>query len=387
MAYKPYHKNKMGKHAGKEKVMKATIKNAEMSVKNVGATIGSGAVADELIGGGMSNIPGLSAVVSNYLNTYKLTPDDKVGYYCGLDEKINVFVDMITAADAKKLLERNKNNRKMTSSARQRYTRSMSNDKWSVTADMIAFDHAGILINGQHRLQAIVDSEKSIECVIGCNIPFNVQQDRGVKRTIAQNIYMAREELGFVNPYLYDKRLVQMCSFLLTRMRKSGNDTETVVDFMKTNQRKLEEFANVMLDDRYTKILEGINSASFLGATFCAYMNGVDLVFLSKIRDVVATGQYNIKDGDNERFKDVVKLRDIAMEYGLADPNNKMSYFTDVATYIYGAYNYITLVGRGNKKREAQMAAIKKYSIMYDDASIIFPINSIYKRKEKKSKI
>ena len=353
------------------------------TIKRTGRTAGGKNVIDQLKEGGMSSIPGLSNVVSDYVNTYRMTPDEAVAYYCGKNKARHTFMMVITPEDAKQLLERNNNNRKLSRDIVRKYAKSMSDGKWEPNADMIAFNEEGCLVNGQHRLFAIVESGKSIDCFIGCNIPFSIQQDRLYKRTIAQNIFIAHDRYGFNNPYFWDHRLVEMCSFILNHMRLNGKDTETVVSFMKENQDALENFANVMLNKRYPKMSKsGINSSSFLAATFCAYLNNVDLEFLSNCRDALATGQFNITKDNSGRFDEIARFRDTVIDYGFADATNKESFFTEFSAYIYAAYKYIKFNKRGTRKEPICNMAIQTFSIKFSGSNIIFPIVKDYKRKK-----
>lgn len=74
---------------------------------------------------------------------------------------------LVTPAMAKKWLEEtNTNNRKERPGVRDRYARDMREGRWLDTGDPIRFDIGGRLLDGQHRLGAIVDSGVSLTLVV-----------------------------------------------------------------------------------------------------------------------------------------------------------------------------------------------------------------------------
>jgi hypothetical protein len=70
---------------------------------------------------------------------------------------------LITPDMAKSLLEKNKNNRSVKMPLVLRYANEMINDNWNEnTAEMIKITDEGNVIDGQHRLMAVVKSNKSV---------------------------------------------------------------------------------------------------------------------------------------------------------------------------------------------------------------------------------
>jgi len=57
----------------------------------------------------------------------------------------------------------NSNNRRISDAHVQRLARDMKQGEWVLTHEGIAFDPSGVLLDGQHRLWAIVIAEKSVE--------------------------------------------------------------------------------------------------------------------------------------------------------------------------------------------------------------------------------
>lgn len=96
----------------------------------------------------------------------------------------------ITPEMAKSMLEHNmKNNRPVLKSTVHAYARQMRNGHWNLTHQGIAFDENGELVDGQHRLHAIIEAN----IPVNMNVTYNVHRvpgevftiDMGRKRTYA----------------------------------------------------------------------------------------------------------------------------------------------------------------------------------------------------------
>lgn len=108
------------------------------------------------------------------------------------------YID-ITPAQAQRWLGRNKRNRPLRPGQVKRYAKLMDEDKWITSPDAIAFDSEGRLINGQHRLQAAVRAEETIEsALVATGLPAGAFKiaDMGAKRTAADVLHIE----GFRHP-------------------------------------------------------------------------------------------------------------------------------------------------------------------------------------------
>ena len=103
-----------------------------------------------------------------------------------------VGLAMITPDLAKSMLALNiKNNRRISNARVESYAQDMRDDKFAETT-MITIDENGHLIDGQHRLQAVIKSGKAQWFVVFVGAHNNQYIfDRGLQRTTAQNAKMA----------------------------------------------------------------------------------------------------------------------------------------------------------------------------------------------------
>lgn len=73
---------------------------------------------------------------------------------------------VITAVQASNWLSKNTDNRSLSEKTVLFLTRQIQKGKWKMTTDSIGFDSNGKLINGQHRLHAIVRANKDVEALV-----------------------------------------------------------------------------------------------------------------------------------------------------------------------------------------------------------------------------
>lgn len=86
---------------------------------------------------------------------------------------IQTQVMRITPEMARDWLDKNVSNRRLSQSAVENYAKAMKANEWSLNGEALIFDSSGILVNGQHRLTACVQSGCSFDSVV----VFNVSKD------------------------------------------------------------------------------------------------------------------------------------------------------------------------------------------------------------------
>lgn len=103
-------------------------------------------------------------------------------------------VETITPERAAEMLESGQaiNNRKVSWPTVRRYAYDMANGKWTMTGEAIKFDRAGRLIDGQHRLYAVMESGATIETMVVYGLTDEAFQglDQQRRRNAAQFLAM-----------------------------------------------------------------------------------------------------------------------------------------------------------------------------------------------------
>jgi hypothetical protein len=98
---------------------------------------------------------------------------------------ISVYLAEITPEVATILLNRKNTNRSIRLSQLRRLKRAIEKSRWQINGETIIFDHEGRLVEGQHRLQAVIDLQQTIWTLVVHGIDFErfKTMGQGAKRT------------------------------------------------------------------------------------------------------------------------------------------------------------------------------------------------------------
>jgi hypothetical protein len=151
----------------------------------------------------------------------------------------------ITPELAQYWLCRNHNNRSLRGARISALARDMTNGQWAYTGEAIKFSVDGNLIDGQHRLYAILKSGKSIESlvVVGVAEAAQAYMDCGAKRTAADALAFR----GEINSTL----TAATCRFAVTLQyqrfsgRDSGVSHAEIMTWMNEHPEIRKNIANV----------------------------------------------------------------------------------------------------------------------------------------------
>lgn len=96
-----------------------------------------------------------------------------------------ISIEIIDAEIAFQMLNGNTHNRNLRDRVVSAYSRDMDADEWINNGDPIRFAKDGTLLDGQHRLFAVIESNEPIEAVVIRGLPPRAQEtmDGGAKRT------------------------------------------------------------------------------------------------------------------------------------------------------------------------------------------------------------
>ena len=154
------------------------------------------------------------------------------------NSKLNVTVEVISPSSAEQYLKRNfETNRKLSPTNLAKHVASMQNGAWLISTDCIGFDVKGRLINGQHRLTALIQSETSQPFIVVRNLPVQSAQvlDLGKKRMMDERLCIAGKSLSR-----------NLCSAVRNAMT---NYTDNYVGTVKFSEQPYDDFVY----DMYSK--------------------------------------------------------------------------------------------------------------------------------------
>lgn len=125
----------------------------------------------------------------------------------------------ITPAVAKKWLEQNTDsNRNISIRTVEAYATEMKAGRWVLTHQGIAFNQSGELIDGQHRLHAIVLADVSVDMIVstGLQLEYNSPLDQGYNRSFAHVLGKSSRWVSVVRALLVLEGGLQDTSFKST---------------------------------------------------------------------------------------------------------------------------------------------------------------------------
>lgn len=136
----------------------------------------------------------------------------------------------VTPHIAKKWLHNNTMNRAPSNGVIKKYARAMEKGEWKITPDFISFAKDGTLLNGQHRLMAVVESGVTVDMCIATDVEkdsFYVM-DRGKTRTYSFALGENRE-------------LSQCARLLASKTVKDyvDSDIKEAIDFLRDSHDRL----------------------------------------------------------------------------------------------------------------------------------------------------
>lgn len=114
------------------------------------------------------------------------------------EHPIEITKEVITPEMAKKMLENNPNNRPVSRNTVKRYARDMAADRFEFTGDAIRLNGNGELIDGQHRLMAILMANKPVEVLVmrGLDAAIRERLDQGKSRTAGDHLVLRAIDNG-----------------------------------------------------------------------------------------------------------------------------------------------------------------------------------------------
>jgi hypothetical protein len=152
-----------------------------------------------------SALPAVNAPLRSVVESWRArwAAEDKAGAHLGVAAAMSAAVEMITPSAAKAMLANNTGNRKPSLGAVAQMAADMKTGHWRLTHQGIALAPDGRLLDGQHRLMAVVEAGASLPMMVFRNVDpaaFSAI-DRGRVRSL-------RDVLGI------DGRLLEPCNFI-----------------------------------------------------------------------------------------------------------------------------------------------------------------------------
>ena len=150
---------------------------------------------------------------------------------------MRMAIELITPEMARAWLAANQSNRPISEQVIKRYAEDMKAGRWKATHQGIAFDRAGLLLDGQHRLRAIIRAGIAVLFAVfrDCDRDTFDRLDTGRKRTAADALAIDGTE--------HARTLAAIARSLIRfGFKESGVTDAFVVEFAREHGDELAEF-------------------------------------------------------------------------------------------------------------------------------------------------
>ncbi len=268
----------------------------------------------------------------------------------------------ITPEMAAEFLRLNSNNRKAREYVVRQYAQLMSEGRWSLSHQGIAFYKDGSLADGQHRLLAVVRSGTTVRMLVSYGVERTSYIDVGLKRTGADCMRIYDPELSWVN-----KNHVAWANLLNSEFPAigCGGDIGKTGDYLKRYRHSYEWVAK-----NYSPRNEpGLRTAGVYAAFVSAHIAGANVEKLAQAAYYLTSGLINT-DYDDPAVNTILALRTTLMNGTLQKgrmPGKRMQ--RDIMLCTGQALkNYIN----GTKKSKCEVPPTFAFPVYGMDGTIVF---------------
>ena len=236
------------------------------------------------------------------------------------------FYQDITPGLASQYLKRNIGNRTLKVKVVNEYAWDMSNGLWNASHQGIAFDEEGNLVDGQHRLNAIIKSGKTIrmQVTLGLNEKAVKSIDTGKSRTYD-------EAMTILGTKLPPKFTITLRSMFLTQTLGQHAFSHEELDML----RKKHETAVMFALECFSKPMESqIKNGTIMGVIARAFYSA-PIPRIREFVDVLASGI-----GAGSQDTGAVKLRTYRFTNPIGGGSSKAELYRKAENALWSFINY-----------------------------------------------
>lgn len=179
--------------------------------------------------------------------------------------KMNSTVEMITPEYARQILEHNTKNRKPRTGLVAQYARAMERNDWKLTHQGIAINCDGTLLDGQHRLLAVISSGVTVRMLVTRGVPSDSQvaMDDHCPRSVS-------DALTLMSGQNFDQHVCAIAKACVNLGGKQGNMRLSKPETYEVFTRLADGFAFIREFTSGTRE-RGVSSAPVWAAVALAY--------------------------------------------------------------------------------------------------------------------
>lgn len=221
---------------------------------------------------------------------------------------MNISTETITPKQAEKYLQSNISNRPLRKLLVGQYAKDMMSGKWRLTHQGIAFNCDGTLLDGQHRLRAIIESGTTVRMVVARGVDSQSQlvMDDHAKRSANDALSLIRLEQITKSDIAVIRGAVELS---IGRTLKGSRLTKQELNEALDTFRPALDFVNKMVGSNE----RGVTSAPVKSAIALSWFYVKDLERLGAFCDLVTGRVWAESIGD----RSAVTLREWLLKTGM----------------------------------------------------------------------
>lgn len=190
---------------------------------------------------------------------------------------------IITPQMATDMLSHNMRNRRLNEKRVRAYAKDIVRGQWTITPTPISFAEDGTLIDGQHRLSAIVTANTPVTMLVAYDVPVNSVIDRGLPRDSGASLYIR----GLIDKAVSSRNYMAMVNqYLAIRDGGTIQDGERA-EFINQNQDKMIAAMEISKTGAHNPLCK---RAPVQVGLMAALMQGVSEETLSEFANIVNSG-------------------------------------------------------------------------------------------------
>lgn len=191
----------------------------------------------------------------------------------------------VTPEMAKRWLANNQGNRNVNQKQIDTIAKDILAGDFDTTHQGIAIATDGTLLDGQHRLLAIVKANKTVKLMVTMNAVKSAHIDSGIKRSESNRMQMGADDMNWVNG-----RILAPINLLKTIYPKLG--LEQTIN-KEAWIRKYETIIRSSAALARHSAIPRLNNAGIMASYIVAMMNGVPETYLKTFAEVLTSGYPN----------------------------------------------------------------------------------------------
>ena len=276
--------------------------------------------------------------------------NQKILFQNGIQEEGEIYAQMelITPERAVELLQKNAFNRPLKLKTVRHYMHQMQKKHWTTSGQTISISKEGHLIDGQHRLQAIINTGTTLPFLVAYNVDKESfkNYDNLTPRTAGdaltiQGVSSARTVSSGINFYktLVEKTPAKVFYDNIGNSAKRGTGLKVIEKYYKLDTQEMLEFyhANVVVMEEFKRLAKQLyakvklfSEGQILG--YCLYL------YLQKGHDIETITSFftQLFFNHNVTNKSIYNLRELLM---VNITNNKQISPSIKAVYLIKCWN------------------------------------------------